>query len=173
MTQSRARLIGTAAAAAAAGSMLLIPAVAHADGTKDPRYSHPPKKSQPDEDGAAPINDRRAPVKQCGQRSQSGGYNDDPSYYPYQLAPGTTSIDLDYDTINIPDKFDVLLPNGRVLESTGWRGSESANSNNHPLRGPGDGVLKVDLPANTSRVEIRVTTDISGTAWNFTVGCVR
>ncbi|MFT4087181.1 MAG: hypothetical protein QM658_08480 [Gordonia sp. (in: high G+C Gram-positive bacteria)] len=175
MSTSRTRVIGTAVAGSAAAAMLLSPALAHADGTKNPKYSQPPSKSKPknDDDGAAPLNNKRAPIKHCGQGWENGGYNQDPSYYPFELAAGTTSVTLDYNAYSYPDKFDVMA-NGKVLKSTGWRGEGgSYNEHNHPLQGSGKGDLTVALPANTSKIEIRVTTDISNTEWRFDVSCVK
>lgn len=166
--------ITAAAGAVAAAGMLLAPAVAHADGTKDPKYQHPPTTSQPksDDDGAAPINNDRAPVKKCGQESTSGEFSGEPSHHPYELEPGTKSITVDYDTFDVPDKINVYAK-GKLVGTTGWRGSESENTNRHPLKGGGDDELTVAVPANTASVDVVVITDLQGTAWKFTVGCIK
>ena len=181
MTDSRMRILGGAAAVAAAGAMLLGPAVAHADGTKDKRFSEPPKTSQPkdskpkgdkNDDGTAPLNDRRAELKQCPGGHANGGYSDAPSYYPFELGKrGPNSFRFTFDAINIPDKFDVLYE-GKVIATTGWRGAADRNDNNHNLRGVGAGSMTVNVPAGrSSQIEVRVTTDTRGTEWSFNVAC--
>ncbi|MFT3660549.1 MAG: hypothetical protein QM809_03900 [Gordonia sp. (in: high G+C Gram-positive bacteria)] len=171
MTTSRTRLLGTVAAA---GAMLIAPAAAHADGTKNPKYDHPPKKGQPKDhgNGEAPLNNRRAPVQNCPGGAANGKYSSNPSYYPIRIGRGANrTITLIFDAYQAPDKFDVLY-RGREIDSTGWRGLKTENDNNHPMREPGNGSLRVNVPNGTSDlIEVRVRTDLHRTVWKFTVTC--
>ncbi|MEZ5212269.1 MULTISPECIES: hypothetical protein [unclassified Gordonia (in: high G+C Gram-positive bacteria)] len=167
---SRTRLIGTVAGAAAAGAMLIAPAAAHADGTKDPRYSRPPTTSQPKKKQDPTYT---APVRPCGKVTvPNGGYDARPQNFPVNLGrSGPTAFDITYDMQDQPDKLDVIYQ-GRQIATTGWRGSESRNKFNHPLAGPGVGSLTVNVPPGASKeVTVRVTADQDGTAWSFTAHC--
>ena len=117
---SRTTRISGAVAVAAAGAMMIAPALAHADGTKDPAYNHPPKKSQPKQSTprqstpkeSAPKESapkgKSAPVTKCGQL-QKAGNNVGVVNYPAELGrSGPTSFVFDYNAENVPDKFDVL-----------------------------------------------------------------
>lgn len=149
MTQSRTRLIGTAAAAAAAGSMLLIPAVAHADGTKDPRYSHPPKKSQP-----------------CNQKTESGGQGVTTTDHALGRS-GPTSFRLTYDTRSQADRIEVFYEGRLLKDSPGLVGDNL----NDPAR-RGEGATTVRVPAGKSQiVRVKVTGPEEGTVWSYTVHC--
>ncbi|WP_454164104.1 hypothetical protein [Gordonia iterans] len=154
MTQSRARLIGTAAAAAAAGSMLLIPAVAHADGTKDPRYSHPPKKSQPKK--SQPKN-----TQPCNQETKSG-QGQKVSRTTHSIGRGgPTSFQFTYDTWGEEDSIEIRYE-GKTIWSTGG-----------PVGTNGDKTATVTTPAGSATyVTVVVTPKNSRTTlWKFTVHC--
>lgn len=161
----------TVAALTAAAVTVTVPALAHADGTKDPAYGHPPT-SAPDDRGAAPLNEQRAPVQRCPGGAANGKYSANPSYFPIELGKsGPTSFDFTFDTINIPDKFDILYE-GKQIYTTGWRGNERANRQGHRLAGGPEKTVPVALPAGRStRIEVRVNTDDTGTEWEFRVAC--
>lgn len=168
MLSTRNRVLTAVVAGAAAATLFAVPGVADAGGTKDKTYDAPPSTQ---EKGTAPINNKRAPLQQCPGGAKNGGYSAAPSYYPFEIGKSGTSFTFTYDALDIPDKFDVLYQ-GKVIASTGWRGTASENTNNHPLRGVGAGSMTVNVPKGAStQVEVRVTTDINGTAWDFEVAC--
>lgn len=176
MLSTRHRVLTALLAGGAAATVFAVPGAADAGGTKDRAYDAPPSQKKDaaprsQEDGAAPLNQKRAPLQQCPGGAQEGKYSADPSYYPFELGKSGTSFEFTYDTYSIPDKFDILYQ-GKVIASTGWRGSASANDNNHALQGTGDGSMTVNVPKGRStQIEVRVTTDINGTAWAFQVAC--
>lgn len=172
MPSTRTRIFAGAFAMAATGAMLLSPAVSHADGTKDQRYSAPPQdRNDPnDERGDVPLNEQRAPVQNCPGGARGGFYRSNPSYYPIELGLAR-SFNFWFDTKGIPDKFDILYE-GRQIETTGWRGTESANSQGHNLSGGNVGSKQITLPAGVStKIEVRVNTDDVDTEWEFKVTC--
>ncbi|MEP9417222.1 hypothetical protein ABLE92_23180 [Gordonia sp. VNQ95] len=159
--------VGLSAAALAVAA----PAVAHADGTQDPAYSQPPTA---DSDQGTQLNERRAPLQQCPGGAQGGEYSANPSYFPIELNKrGPSTFTFEYNTINIPDKFDILY-DGKQVYTTGWRGTNSAEANRqgHTLSGGPSDSVRITLPAGRStQIEVRVNTDDVDTKWSFSVEC--
>lgn len=92
---SRSIRVFSAAALSAAALTLAVPAVAHADGTKDPRFGGPPTTSAPER------------TQHCNDSTESG--HDGVTRTRHTLGrTGPTSFVLDYETENVPDKIDVI-----------------------------------------------------------------
>ncbi|QTI69761.1 hypothetical protein [Gordonia polyisoprenivorans] len=96
----------------------------------------------------------------------------EPQSFPKSIGrTGPTSFVLNFDAEKEPDKFDVIYEN-KLIATTGWRGSESANKFNRPLSGLGSGSIRVAVPRGSSSVvTVRVSTDSESTVWHFTAQC--
>ncbi|RPA59472.1 hypothetical protein EF294_13380 [Gordonia oryzae] len=143
-----------ATALSAAALTVAAPGLAQADGTQDPAYSGP----------VTPCDVENTP--------RSGGYAAEPQTFPKSIGrTGPTSFVLNFDAEDEPDRFDVIYQNQQIA-TTGWRGSESANTFHRPLAGPGSGSIRVAVPRGSSSVvTVRVTTDSRSTVWQFTAQC--
>ena len=92
------------------------------------------------------------------------------------VGTGTGNTDLNFNAINIPDKW-VVTWNGNTVIDTGFRGSSSFNSQLNALgypnvSGPASGTMSFNkTSALPSTVTIVVTAPLEGTAWNATLEC--
>ncbi|MFT4126822.1 MAG: hypothetical protein QM662_11395 [Gordonia sp. (in: high G+C Gram-positive bacteria)] len=150
MIRRRNLRVFSAAALSAAALALGAPAVAHADGTQDPRYDHPPQ------------------TQQCGEETHSGRNGLSPRFRHELGQAGPTSFVLTYDTETEPDKIDVYYQN-KLIKTTGWVGDEYGD----PAR-DGQGQLTINLSAgHDTFVEVQVHggRGQDSTVWKYTVHC--
>lgn len=145
----------TAAALSAAALALAAPAIAHADGTQDPAYSHPPTtRSAP-----APAPET---TQQCNAATKSG--HDGVTTTRHILGKrGPTSFLLVWDTENVPDKIDVLYQ-GKEIFTTNWVGNNIRSGN-------GKGSATISVPRGTDDFVDVVVHGGTRTHWTYTVHC--
>ena len=123
-----------------------------------------------------------------GMLSVNGGAATAPYYKDYliQLGSGAGTVELTYDTINIPDRFQIIYE-GAVVLDTYWRGQgfqgyrsqlnalgfvEPIYTNTDPKAkhvGVGTGSFIKTTP--TVYATLRVYSPLGGTAWSATMHC--
>jgi PKD repeat protein len=108
--------------------------------------------------------------------------------YPIQLGSGTGLVLLEYDSITIPDRYQVIFDGITVID-TYWRGSQSQGSSNFrtqlnnlgltqplytntiPGHNPGWGTATFSKTSATPYAILRVWSPLNGTAWSATLNC--
>nr|WP_202927269.1 hypothetical protein [Gordonia desulfuricans] len=132
----------------AAALTLAVPAVAHADGTKDPRFGGPPTTSAPER------------TQHCNDSTESG--HDGVTRTRHTLGrTGPTSFVLDYETENVPDKIDVIYQ-GKEIYTTGYVGDDVNE---------GTGSVRVNVPRGSDDFVDVLVHGGQNTNWSYTVKC--
>jgi hypothetical protein len=96
--------------------------------------------------------------------------------YTIQLGLGTGNVSFNFNAFSVPDQFQVYY-NGSLVIDTGFRGDSSYNAQLNALgypnvSGPGSGVTSFTKPnASPQTCLVVVTAPLTGTAWEFLVGC--
>jgi hypothetical protein len=89
---------------------------------------------------------------------------------------GTGDLFLNFDTISVPDKFEVFWNNTTVID-TGFRGNSAFNSQLNALgypnvSGPAVGSVSfVKTSSSPTMVTVVVTAPLQGTSWSATLSC--
>jgi hypothetical protein len=115
-------------------------------------------------------------ISECNVQNQvvsgfSGEY-----VYQISLGSGIGPVGLNYDAINVPDKFTVIW-NGVEVINTGFRGlpfynPQLASLGYPPVVGPGSGYTSFIKSSSTpTEATVYVLAPISNTAWRFTLEC--
>ena len=125
------------------------------------------------------VEDREFDLTACEtwSASQSGAQGVTSDVWDISTIPAGATFDIEFDALNIPDRFTVEYPIGNQVLDTGWRGSEGAFNNNpslYPggLSGPGEG-METDIFTRQAPDEFRVVVfgPDAGTLWNYRVRC--
>jgi hypothetical protein len=105
---------------------------------------------------------------QCGFSYNQGSGGIGLYYYTINLGTETGTVQLNYNAISVPDKFQVVW-NDQIVIDTGWRGSSNYGL---PVSGPGIGtatfVKNLSFPETATVI---VDAPLQGTAWSFNLGC--
>jgi len=131
------------------------------------------------------------PALPCGGLlSIAGNAVPSPYYkdYPIQLGSGTGTVVLNYDSITVPDRYQVIYDEVVVIE-TYWRGAVSYGRYNYrtqldalglteriytntvPGHNPGWGEASFPKTTTTPYAVLRVWSPLAGTAWSATLNC--
>ena len=121
------------------------------------------------------------PSTPCGAGSSYNGGEAYPSIQNVILGSDTGIVTLDYNAIGVPDKFIVEF-DGVVVIDTGYVGLPQYQTNlNSALASYGDpsepivsgptGSVTFNKTTATTIATVKVYAPITGTGWNFTLGC--
>lgn len=127
----------------------------------------------------------------CGGLLTIKGNKVPPPYYKdymIQLGSGTGSVVLEYDSISIPDRYQVIFDDVVVID-TYWRGVSSSGATNYrtllnnlglteplytntdPDHNPGWGTDSFEKTTITPYATLRVWSPLTSTAWSATLSC--
>jgi len=121
------------------------------------------------------------PTIACGAGSSYSGGEAYPTIQAVTLGSDTGVVTLDFDAFGIPDKF-VVKFDGVIVIDTGYRGQpQYQNQLNNALIALGEptevisggpsGSLTFNKTTATTTATVEVYAPISGTGWNFNLGC--
>lgn len=117
----------------------------------------------------------------CGVNNSYSGGEAFPSESTVVLGSGLGQVTLNFDAYGIADKFVVIFDGVEVI-NTGYRGDGSGQQqlNNaladrglppETITAPGSGTVSFNKTTATSTAIVRVYAPLSGTAWQYTLGC--
>jgi len=120
-------------------------------------------------------------VTPCGGVNAFDGGQSYPSQQIITLGSGLGLVTLNYDSVSVPDKFQVFFNNALVI-NTGYRGDVSHQpaldtelaSRGLPselINSPGSGIITFNKTTNHSTAIVKVFAPLSGTAWSYTLSC--
>jgi len=122
------------------------------------------------------------PIIACGVDNAFSGGESFPNETMITLGSGLGTVTLTFDALDIPDKF-VVEYDGDVVIDTGYRGNSSNQAAldaalaarglpSETIVGVGAGTMSfTKTTANPTVAIVRVYAPMSGTAWNYTLGC--
>lgn len=117
----------------------------------------------------------------CGIPVPYSGGQTYPSIQVITLGTGLGTVTLNFDAVNVPDKFIVVFDGVEVI-NTGYRG-DTANQTAlnaalasygappETITSPGSGSANFIKLTATTTATVYVYAPMSGTAWSFTLGC--
>lgn len=122
-----------------------------------------------------------SPPIACGVATSYSGGESFPTTQVITLGSSTGTVTLTFDGLSVPDKFIVMFDGVEVI-NTGYRGSTSEQANldaalaarglpSETITSPGNGSASFVKSTTTTTATVYVYAPISGTAWNFNLGC--
>ena len=117
----------------------------------------------------------------CGTQYTYSGGADFPTLLNINLGAGTGTVTLNYNALNIPDKFEVWFDGVKVID-TGYRGltfyQQSLNNALtdrglpiEPIVGIGSGSANFSKTTNTEVALVKVYAPLEDTSWDIRLGC--
>ena len=121
------------------------------------------------------------PTIACGAGATYSGGVAYPTIENVNLGTDTGTVTLNYEAFGVPDRF-VVEFGGSVVIDTGYVGAIGYQNqlNNAlialgeptaPIVGIGNGTISFNKITATTTATVKVYAPMSGTAWNFTLGC--
>ena len=121
------------------------------------------------------------PTIPCGAGTSYSGGASYPTIQQVTLGSDTGTVTLDYQAYSVPDKFIVEFDGVEVI-NTGYRGDafQQQNLNSalailgepaETIQGVGSGSVSFNKTSTSTTAIVKVYAPITGTGWNFTLGC--
>ena len=121
------------------------------------------------------------PTIPCGAGTSYSGGVSYPTIQNVTLGSDTGIVYLNFDAYGVPDKFIVEFDGVEVI-NTGYRGNLSQQialdnalialgEPTETIAGTGAGILSFNKTTATTIATVKVYAPITGTGWNFTLGC--
>lgn len=117
----------------------------------------------------------------CGTQYSYSGGADFPTLLNLNLGATTGTVTLNFNALNIPDKFEVWFDGVKVID-TGYRGltfyqqdlNDALTSKGLPVEtiaGLGSGVASFNKTTSTQTALVKVYAPLEDTVWNLTLDC--
>jgi hypothetical protein len=118
---------------------------------------------------------QQCPTESCSADLNNGSGGTGIYNIPITLGSSTGTVWLAFNSVTIPDKYEVIYDSITVID-TGFRGSSAYNSALNALgypsvSGGAIGTASFNKTTATTTAIVRITAPLAGTAWYIRLGC--